>query len=311
MAVLEVGLGGRLDSTNVCQSSVSVITSISFDHMRQLGNTLAAIAGEKAGIMKAGVPVVSGVLDSDPRKVIEDHARRRGCPLVQLERDFRYDYRPAQQLDLANSLPRMSFHLHKAGNDWSFMDLELGLIGQHQATNAAVALAAFYELQTQGISIPADAVRQGLAQVSWPARMEVLCRRPTVIVDAAHNVASVEAFVNTIEHSFATQKKVLIFATTRDKDVRGMLQILLPSFEQIIFTRYLNNPRAMPTDELVALAGELGNVSYQLADDPVAAWKAACALATPDSLIGITGSFFIAAEMRSLVPAQSRLGSPR
>jgi dihydrofolate synthase / folylpolyglutamate synthase len=298
-AVLEVGLGGRLDSTNVCQPLVTVITSISFDHMQQLGGTLAAIAGEKAGIIKFRKPVVSGVLQSEPREVVANVARRHGCPLLQLGSDFTYDYRPPRHLETAPRPGHMDFHYRVAGAEFDLVDLELHLTGAHQAANAAVGIATLCELRRLGWNIPDAAVRQGLAAVRWPARIEVLRRAPTVVLDAAHNVASIEALVRVLDESFSAPRRLLVFATTRDKDVRGMLQVLLGAFDEVIFTRYRNNPRGMAPEELAAIAADLSTAEAHLCADPAAAWRLVSRLATSEHLICITGSFFTAAEMRA------------
>jgi dihydrofolate synthase/folylpolyglutamate synthase len=297
-AVLEVGLGGRLDSTNVCQPLVSVITSISFDHMQQLGNTLAEIAGEKAGIIKPGTPVVSGVCDSEPRGVVAGVARQQHCRLIQLGTDFDFRYRPPRHLEIAPAHGQIDFSYRVPGAEHELADLDLNLAGAHQAANAAVALATIAELRGQGWSISDAAVRQGLANVAWPARIEVLRRNPAVVLDAAHNVASIEALVRVLDESFSVPARLLIFATTRDKDVRGMLRVLLPKFDDVILTRYRNNPRSMSPAELDALAGEISLTRRHLCDDADEAWKLASRLAGPQHLICITGSFFIAAEMR-------------
>jgi len=302
-AVLEVGLGGRLDSTNVCRPSVSVITSISFDHMQQLGHTLAAIAGEKAGIIKSEVPVVSGVTADEPREVIAAVARANRCRLVELGRDFTFDYQPPRALERAPAHGRLSFRRTAAEMECELADVELSLAGRHQAANAAVALATLGELRRLGWQIPEQAVRQGLATVRWPARIEVLSRRPTVVLDAAHNVASIEALVRVLAESFSPGPRLLVFATTRDKDARGMLAALLPAFDQVIFTRYLENPRGTPIEELVAIAAELSRQTPQVCANPASAWKRAQELATPEHLVCITGSFFIAAEIQAAIRA--------
>ena len=302
-AVLEVGLGGRLDSTNVCRPAVSVITSISFDHMQQLGHTLAAIAGEKAGIIKPEVPVVSGVTADEPRDVIAAAARANHCRLVELGRDFTFDYEPPRALEQAPAYGRLSFRSAAAGSECELTDIELSLVGRHQAANAAVALATLGELRRLGWPIPESAVRQGLAGVRWPARIEVLSRRPTVVLDAAHNVASIEALVTVLAESFTPGPRLLVFATTRDKDARGMLRALLPAFDQVIFTRYLENPRGTPIEELASISAELLDMTPELCPDPASAWRRAQELATPEHLICITGSFFIAAEVQAAIRA--------
>jgi dihydrofolate synthase/folylpolyglutamate synthase len=334
VAVLEVGLGGRLDSTNVCTPLISLITSISFDHVKQLGPTLAAIAAEKAGIIKPGIPVVSGVTADEPREVVRDIARRNGCRLTELGIDFDVEYHPPQHLEQTPSLAHFDFRYRATGH---FSHIALGLLGRHQAANAALVWAAVDELRQQGWTIPEAAVHGGLAEVVWPARVEVVARRPTVVLDAAHNAASVAALVEVLGESFAARRRWLIFATTREKDLRGMLERLPGRFDEVIFTRYLNNPRGVPPDELQALAAELGSAGPQIekglgtktgsplppagegpgvradhtriALTPAEAWDFVHRLATPDDLICVTGSFFIAAEMRRQLAA--RPFSPR
>lgn len=296
-AVLEVGMGGRLDSTNVCQPQVAVITTISFDHTKQLGNTLAAIAREKAGIIKPGIPVISGVLPDEPREVIAARARELGSPLIQMGRDFEFTYAPPKAVDECADLGRLDFRSQQPCLQ-TLLGVRCGLLGRHQAHNAAVALATIGELRRQSWSIPEDAIRAGLAGVRWPARVEVVGRRPTVIIDAAHNTASVSALVDTLAESFRRQRRVLIFATTRDKDVPGMLKLLLSEFDEIVFTRYTNNPRFVPPEELAAIASQMGARTVRVCPDPASAWRLVHSFARPEDLICVTGSFFIAAEMR-------------
>jgi len=305
MAVLEVGLGGRLDSTNACQPRLSVITSISFDHTRQLGNTLELIAREKAGVIKPGVPVISGVVQDPPREVIRRICRRQGCRLIERGPDFDFRYDPPRRLELAPGLGKLDFTHHARGPRFGYSNLALGLLGYHQAANAAVALAAVAELRQAGWEIPEQAVRGGLARLHWPARVELLARRPAIIVDAAHNPASIDALVGVLRESFSVRRRLLIFATTREKDVRNMLGRLLNRFEEVILTRYLDNPRAVPPEELDATAAGLTGRSRRVCPDPATAWDQACALATPEDLICVTGSFYIAAEMRRLILART------
>ncbi len=256
-AVLEVGLGGRLDSTNVCLPEVSVVTSISYDHMRQLGNTLAEIAFEKAGIIKPGVPVVSGVTADEPREVIERVCAERGSPLVQLERDFNYHYHPPHVDDHYASGGRMDFSMASP----AYQNVQLGMLGRHQRSTRAVALATIAQLQSRGWKIAESHIRSGLGHARSAARVEVINRKPTIILDAAHNEASVAALLQTLDESFAAQPRILIFATTQDKAVREMMALLVPRFERILLTRYGNNPRGVPVEELLQIAAELGGPS--------------------------------------------------
>ena len=308
LAVLEVGLGGRLDSTNVCRPLVSVITSISLDHTRQLGNTLESIAGEKAGIIKPGVPVVSGVTDSGPREVIREACRRLGCRLVELGVDFDFDYRPPRRLDLAPAMGNIDFRQNHPGPEPSCRGVSLSLLGRHQAANAAVALAALAELRRNGLTIPEEAIRAGMRELDWPGRVELIARQPAVVIDSAHNVASIDALVRVLDESFSPRRRLLLFATTHEKDVRGMLSRLVGEFDQVLLTRYLNNPRSVPPEELGAVVAELTGRQPHLCQTPAQAWEQVRAAAEPEDLICVTGSFFIAAEIRPLIRGRSERG---
>ncbi|HEX4412790.1 MAG TPA: folylpolyglutamate synthase/dihydrofolate synthase family protein [Lacipirellulaceae bacterium] len=322
-AVLEVGLGGRLDSTNVCLPAVSVITSISFDHMRQLGNTLAAIAGEKAGIIKPGVPVVCGVTNEEPQTVIANIAREHGCRLLQISRDFHFKYHPANKTkegdtekgrggDFAShSLspcllvsPSIDFQSTIAGQEIALENVELAMRGPHQAANAAIALATVAELRHQAWCISTDAMRAGLVQASLPGRVEILSGTPAVVLDTAHNPASARAFVETLAEIPSTVRRSLIVSISHDKDVPAVIRELVPHFPRIIVTQYQENPRAVPVQTLAEIVRtELSDHTTELitCPTPQAAWQFAVESATPGELFCITGSFFLAAEMRPLV----------
>ena len=303
-AILEVGLGGRLDSTNVCTPRVSLITSISLDHTQQLGNTLGAIAREKAGIVKPGVPVVSGALAAEARAVIAEVCRTHRSRLVELGVDFAYDYRPPRNLQQAASTGRMDFRplrsLPGAVAQAPYHDLALNLPGRHQAANASLALAALDELRREGWQIDESSVRRGLAAMCWPGRAEVVHRRPAVVVDVAHNPASIEALVETLTESFCAKRRHLIFAASKEKDIRGMLERLLRHFDNMVFTRYQSNPRSVAPEQLAKLAQELAQRHFLVAETPALAVASVREAAQPDDLICATGSFFIAAEVRRL-----------
>jgi dihydrofolate synthase/folylpolyglutamate synthase len=310
IAVLEVGLGGRLDSTNVCQPLVSVITSISFDHTKQLGNTLAAIAREKAGIIKPGVPVVSGVMDDEPRQVIAGIAAERGAKLVQFKRDFDVALVPTRGAERCSALlsgSTINYSQNSDGRTCHLNEVALRLPGEHQVANAATAIAAVKELSQAGWKIPETAIRTALANVRCPARIEIVRREPTVVVDTAHNVASIAALCRTLR-DFDARPRVLVFASSKDKDVPGMLRLLLPEFDEVVLTRYVNNPRSRSPERLHALAvDELRHAAahspprLHQAAEPLAAWRLAQELAGDDGLVCITGSFFLAAELRAVV----------
>jgi dihydrofolate synthase / folylpolyglutamate synthase len=307
-AVLEVGLGGRLDSTNVCQPEVCVITSISFDHVKQLGNTLAAIAGEKAGIIKPGVPVVSGVITPEPRDVIAARAAALSAPLVQrgVDYDFTTDHSP-----LTTHSESFDYFEPAAAPRHHLPHLHIGLLGRHQVANAAAAIAAIHCLRARGWSISDEQLRDGLAAARCPARIEQVASSPTVILDVAHNLASIEALLAALRGRFAPRRRIAIFASSKDKDYGAMLKRVLPAFDTIFLTQYVNNPRAMEAEGLLSIAQTLRAESATETNGrfptlhatvrPSDAWRLARAIGQPDDLICITGSFFLAAELRSLV----------
>ncbi len=310
-AVLEVGLGGRLDSTNVCNPDVCIITTISLDHTRQLGNTLALIAAEKAGIIKPNVPIVSGVVNEEPREVIRRIASDQNAPLLQRTVDF--DVSP-----LAASLPNADEDAF-ALNGYPFIyqepaqhpqykqgPLHLKLLGQHQMENAACAISAARQLAMKGWKITEATIESGLFQCNPAGRIEVLSTHPTIMIDVAHNVASVAAVAETIGQRFSNPRRILIFASSKDKDAAGMLKLLAPHFQHVILTKYLHNPRAFDPSELHAIAQEAGphnlaGTTWEIQQDPAIALARAQSLAQPQDLICATGSFFLASELRPLI----------
>jgi dihydrofolate synthase/folylpolyglutamate synthase len=296
-AVLEVGLGGRLDSTNVCDPEVAVITSISYDHTKLLGSRLTSIAREKAGIIKPGRPVVSGVVAPEARAVIEQSAKKRGALLRQLGADFRYRYQPGFVGSDTIRKPRVEV------TTWErrWPELELNLLGEHQAANASVAVACVEQLRAQGWDIPDAAVAKGLGEVVWPARMEVVSRQPLVVLDCAHNVASAAALVETLQSSFPPGRRLLLFAGSSDKDIPGMFRVLAPEFDHAFLTRYTDNPRSVATEQLLAWWRAAGDRPATICATPTEAWTAARAMAAEVDLICVTGSVFLAGETRPLL----------
>jgi dihydrofolate synthase/folylpolyglutamate synthase len=295
--VLEVGLGGRLDSTNIVRPAVSVITSISYDHMKQLGSTLELIAGEKAGIIKRGVPAVSGVSDVGPRDVIRSVARRRNAALREIQQEFIYLYeQPRPPLDR----PQAGWvHVHSWRDEWG--RIELPLFGPHQASNAAVALATLDVLGDAGVVVDREAVIRGWSSAHLPARVELVERSPYLIIDGAHNPASASALADTVRLCFPPGPRTLVFGTTRDKDLPGQLARLSDTFDRVIATQYRHNPRATPVDEVAQALSAWPEGSVDRAEGPAEAIERARAITPPDGLIAVTGSLFLAAEARAEV----------
>jgi dihydrofolate synthase/folylpolyglutamate synthase len=298
-AVLETGLGGRLDSTNICRPKVCVITNISRDHTHILGSTVRQIAWEKAGIIKPGVPVVCGASQPEVIDLIETVCSERCAPLVLLGRDVTVmNRRPVfdPQAD-----ERICSRIDVAGLQSRWNDVPVVLRGLHQSTNTAMSLAVMEQLRLQGMALSDEDIKAGLGRVDWPARVEVVARHPTVVVDAAHNWESARALVATLREDFRPRRKILVFAATRDKDVTGLLRLLVPEFDTIVLTRYLENPRSVPVHELRSLVHSISNRPVHVAETPDAAWNLAKTWSKPDDLIAVTGSFFLVAELRSLL----------
>ena len=292
LAVLEVGLGGRLDATNVCRPEVVAITNVSRDHTALLGETLAEIAAEKGGIIKAGVPCVSGVSESEPAAVLRGICRDRSSPLVEIADRYRV-------IEAHEEMASRSVVAATALGDWG--PVAVPLAGRHQAHNAAVALHLLSVLAERGRHIDPGHAADGWQGLQWPARVEVVARRPTIILDAAHNWASAGALVRTLDEDFRAGRRVLLFAGSREKDVPGMLRQLAPKFDAVVLTAFGNNPRAMPTAELAshwrAITARPAHV-FERSDEAFACCRR---IAAPDDLICVTGSFFLAAEVRPLV----------
>lgn len=320
LAVLETGLGGRLDATNVSKPVLSIITSISLDHMHLLGSTVGRIATEKAGIIKRRCPVISAAIHPAARRVIELTAARRRAPLLQLGRDFESFYLPSNTLP-RTALPPTALPRTAAGEALSHglapgsvavriaaapvaadIVFQLGMPGPHQAINAALVVMAARSLTARGIRVPDRAVGRGLRQVSLPARVETIAHRPLVILDAAHNVASMESLMATLADAASTfRPRVLVFAASSDKQIDEMLAVVRGHFDHVVVTRYATNPRAATVQQLVASCRRASIPSPQVATAPAEALRLARSLATPRGLVCVAGSFFLAAEIRAVL----------
>ena len=282
-AVIEVGLGGRLDATNIVLPEVSIITSLSYDHMAVLGNTLSSIAGEKAGIIKEGVPVVSAPQTQEALAVLERVAKEKHSPLVVVGRDITFER-------LTSSLDGQSLRMEDLRN--STLDLHLPLLGEHQIENAAVAYAA---LKTSGIPISDDAIKQGFNQVRWPARFEVLRREPPVIIDSAHNRDSARRLRETFDEYFPDIPVILLFCALEDKDISGILEELKPRLECVVATR-ADHPRA-PSAEWMADQVRKADIPVEAAEPVDKALERALELAGERKAVLAAGSVAFAGEV--------------
>jgi len=306
IAVVEVGLGGRLDATNVITPLVSVITSVSYDHTAILGTTLAAIAREKGGIIKPGVPVVSAPQAEEALSIIEEICEERRAALTLVGRDWQWRLKGAswegQSFSILPGAQPMASDTCASERDFglrtSNRELEywVPLLGRHQVVNATTVLAAMGQLQHQGLRIPAESIREGLRQVEWPGRLEVLGQRPWVVVDGAHNRASAQELRRALEEIFPHRRLFLIFATYRDKDISGMLEVLLPLADEVTVTQF-DSPRAATAAQLEECARDMGAHATS-ADNVSQALARARERATTEDLICVTGSVRFVGEAR-------------
>jgi dihydrofolate synthase/folylpolyglutamate synthase len=283
--VLETGLGGRLDATNVVPPGVCVITSISYDHMDVLGDTLAKIAGEKAGIIKPGSVVITAPQPPEAMEVLEKVCQQKKVKLVRVGHDVKWHL-------VSGSPERQSFQLRGLRDQY---DLNLPLLGEHQMENAAAAVAAAEVLTEQGAAITAEAIFRGIAGVDWPGRLQVLRREPWFIIDGAHNGDSIRRLVQAIRQYFAFDKAIFIFAASSDKNIAAMVAELAPFPDRVILTRS-RHPRAVA---LPRLADEFPrkDLAYETAEDVASVVERALAIAGPSDLICATGSLFLVAEV--------------
>lgn len=285
-AVLETGLGGRLDAVTVVSPLVTVMTSISLDHTNFLGDTVAAIAREKAGIIKPGVPLICAPQHPEALAEIERACAERGAPLWLLGREIRWSWRRAGR--------RWSVDVRTPGAEHA--DVRVPLLGAHQCQNAALAIAAADLLRQHGFTTTDRTLRAGFARVRWPGRLEVLSRRPWLVVDGAHNVDSAEKLARALTDCFSARRIWLILGVSRDKDIEGIARALAPVVSGVIVTA-ATHPRAADPALVAAAAGRAG-LTTERADDIAAALDRARALAGPRDLICATGSLFVVAAVR-------------
>ena len=287
IAVLEAGLGGRLDSTTVVRPAVAVITSISLDHTQVLGDTIAQIAGEKAGIIKDGALVVSAPQRPEAADVLDRVARQYQATLLLGERDWQWWEEPGEPgrplLGLAG--PRGTHH-----------GLAVGLLGRHQLLNAATAVIALDTLRGRGLNLNEEAIAAGLRRVRWPGRLEVVRDRPTLVLDGAHNDDSARRLREALADIFPCRRLILVLGTSSDKDVAGIVRELAPAASAIVVTRS-RHPRSAPTAQLQGHCREYTNAVTE-ADNVPAALAQALARTEPEDLVCVTGSLFVVAEAR-------------
>jgi dihydrofolate synthase/folylpolyglutamate synthase len=282
--VLEVGLGGRLDATNVARPIICIITPISLDHTQILGNSLEEIAREKAGIIKPGCWVVLSPQPEEAASVISDICREKEAKVVQVGKDITWH-------KVGGDLSPQSLVIEGRRNNYQ---VSIPLSGDFQLENAASAVAALEVLGSAGFAISTADIARGLAQVKWPGRFHILQEYPTVLVDGAHNVASIKRLVDNIKGYFAHKRIFLVFGTSCDKDIPGIINELVPLSPQVIVTRAAHS-RAAPLSTLVAEFSKQG-IELEIRETVTEAISRALSLADRTDLICVTGSLFVVAE---------------
>ncbi len=278
-AVIEVGLGGRLDATNVVTPRVSVVTSLSMDHTAVLGDTLARIAGEKAGIIKEGVPVVSAPQKEGALEVLLRAAGEKNVPITVIGKDVKFAF-------AASSLEGQQFKIQNS-------DFRIPLLGSHQVVNAATAYAA---LKVSGLEISDAAIQKGFSQVKWRARFEVARREPPVIFDSAHNDDSFARLRETLERYFPGRMVHLIFGASEDKNIPEMLREMKPKIRNLIVTR-ADHPRALEAGKIQGLADQAGVPNEAVVPVSAALARALELSANDGSIVLSAGSMFVTAEV--------------
>lgn len=291
-AVIEVGLGGRLDATNVVDPLVSVITSLSMDHMSVLGDTLEKIAAEKAGIIKPGRPLVLAPQREEARRVVLAIAKERDAAVTEVGRDVRFE-------PVSHALSGQTFRYWTGkGGKSIFQTYSIPLLGLHQVQNAATAVAALNTAKLAGLAVTEEGIAAGLAQVIWPCRFELLQTNPTLVIDSAHNRDSALRLAQSLNDYFADCPVILLFGASEDKDITGMFDELLPRIHTVIASQSIH-PRAMDAGKLAELARKAGRAAEAVVPIEAALDRALVLAESTGAIVLVAGSLFVAAAVRA------------
>ena len=296
LAVVETGLGGRLDSTNVLEPDVCGVTSISFDHVGQLGHTLKEIATEKAGIFKPETAAVSVPQAPEAKQALKLVAKKSKTDLMFTGEDIEFSYRVESSRD-AGCHTRVCLTTPRS----RFEHLTVPLLGEHQALNCGLALALLDQLKVAGMEIDDKEAIKGLSQVYVPGRMEMISQDPRILVDGAHNAASVQALMRAAGQHIPYDSMVIVFGCAADKDITGMLDQLATGADKVIFTMAKDNPRAAKPEDLAAAYEECGGRVAQITQSLSDAVNVAYNAISREDLICICGSFYLVGEAKQLL----------
>ncbi len=287
--VLEVGLGGRLDATNVCEPLISVITHVDYDHMDKLGNSLKEIAREKGGIVKPGGIVISSKQYDEAYKEIKKIADEKNSLIYSVGKEINYEI-------VKSDIKGVIFDLK--GIYHNYKNLHTPLLGRHQADNAATAITAVETLKVKGLNISEKAIRDGLKKVKWTGRLEIIQNNPTLILDGAHNPSGIKIVRDALEEIFSYHRLILILAIFADKDYKKMIQILAPNADLIIATK-AKNPRAASPQTIAKEAAQYIDENKIIVTENIPqAINCALSNSKEDDLICITGSLYTVGEAK-------------
>lgn len=285
LAIIEVGLGGRYDSTNVIQPLLSIITNIGYDHTQILGDTIEQIAFEKAGIIKEKTLIITAEQSAEALHVIHQEASRKQAPLLRCGKDFFVTNEESIQQG-----ERFTYE----DEQHTYDQLTVRLIGKHQTVNAACALTAIHELRTNfSFQVNEIQIRNGFMAASWPGRFELLQRTPPIIIDGAHNPEGLHAFIQSISSRYAQKKIKIVFAALEDKDIFQMVQILQKAPCELYLTEF-DHPRAAAIDQLT----ELGHSNIQLSTDWKLLLSQLVSTMRDEEVLAITGSLYFIAQVK-------------
>jgi len=292
IAILEVGLGGRLDSTNVVRPLITVITNISRDHLNILGERIEDIAGEKAGIVKQGIPLISGVTQPEVIAILEQECIKKEAPLRLMGRDF-----------WGERIASGTFTFH--GRAWRLADIRVGLAGAFQITNATMALGALEELGERGYRVGEKSIYTGLAKVQWPGRLELIPTAPGILLDGAHNPAAARVLKACLEEEFDYRRLYMVMGIMADKEVAIILSELAPLADMLIASRP-HNPRAISAQQLAEIARNHCR-EVTVIEDVGQGVAHARKKAHEDDLIVVTGSFYTVGEARDFLLSKGQI----
>jgi len=283
-AVIETGMGGRLDATNIIKPAVSIITNVSLEHRMHLGNTITKIAGEKGGIIKKKVPVVTGVRQSQGVAVLQSIAREKSAPFFRYGKTFRTRRKPDGTFTYS-------------GMESTQRDMKTGLTGSHQVDNAALVLAACELLNLRKPIAPTEAVREGLLNVRWPGRLEIAGTSPLLLLDGAHNFIAARTLKKYLSEHLAHKKITMVIGILDDKPYKSMLQTILPGCRRVIATR-ANIDRALSPEVLYTLSKRMIE-DVRIIPDVAAAVRYAMETTPSEEAVCVAGSLYVVGEAKA------------